>query len=225
LALPLGDRVIKVSVAGIYYDYSTERGWVIFDNSTLARYLPHQPPTNLAIYIRKDADATAVRRAVEAGLAKYRVVVAPNRALRQNAVVVFDRTFAITYALEGVAIVVAMLGAANALLAMVLDRRREFALLRYLGAAPAQVRRMILLEAGFLGVAANGLGLALGFVLSLVLIYIINKQSFGWTIQFHPPLALLAGASVLVLVTTIVAGIFPARAAAQLNPIEVIHEE
>jgi putative ABC transport system permease protein len=153
------------------------------------------------------------------------VVVAPNRTLRQNAVVVFDRTFAITYALEGVAVAVAMLGAANSLLAMVLDRRREFGLLRYLGAAPAQVRHMILLEAGFLGLAANLLGLALGFVLSLVLIYVINKQSFGWTIQFHPPIGLLAGASALVWMTTVLAGIYPARVAARLNPIEVIHEE
>jgi len=151
--------------------------------------------------------------------------VAPNRTLRQNAVVVFDRTFAITYALEGVAIAVAMLGAANSLLAMVLDRRREFGLLRYLGAAPVQVRRMILLEAGLLGLAANLLGLALGFVLSLLLIYVINKQSFGWTIQFHPPIALLVTASTLVWITTILAGIYPARAAARLNPIEVIHEE
>ena len=120
---------------------------------------------------------------------------------------------------------VAMLGAANSLLAMVLDRRREFGVLRYLGAAPAQVRRMILLEAGFLGLAANLLGLTLGFVLSLVLIYVINKQSFGWTIQFHPPIALLAGASALVWMTTVLAGIYPARVAARLNPIEVIHEE
>ncbi len=225
LDLPLGDRTVRVTVAGIYYDYSSERGWVIFDRSTLLKYLPNQPPTNLAIYTRKGADASEVQHALEERLAKYRVVVAPNRALRQNAVTVFDRTFAITYALEGVAIVVAMLGAANSLLAMVLDRRREFGMLRYLGAAPAQIRRMILLEAGFLGVAANLLGLALGFVLSLVLIYVINRQSFGWTIQFHPPLALLAGASALVLAATIVAGIFPARAAARLNPIEVIHEE
>jgi putative ABC transport system permease protein len=225
LALPLGDRTVQVTVAGIYYDYSSERGWVIFDRSTLLRYLPGQAATNLAIYLRKDADAAVARRAVEALLARFRVVVAPNRALRQSAVTVFDRTFAITYALEGVAIAVAMLGAANSLLALVLDRRREFGLLRFLGAAPAQVRRMILLEAGFLGVAANLLGLALGFALSLVLIYVINKQSFGWTIQFHPPLALLAGASALVLGATVVAGIFPARAAARLNPIEVIHEE
>ncbi|HLN02433.1 MAG TPA: FtsX-like permease family protein [Bryobacteraceae bacterium] len=225
LELPLGDRTVPVTVAGIYYDYSSERGWVIFDRSTLLKCLPHQPPTNLAIYVRKDADATEVRHTLEQRLANYRVVVAPNRTLRQNAVTVFDRTFAITYALEGVAIVVAMLGAANSLLAMVLDRRREFGMLRYLGAAPAQIRRMILLEAGFLGVAANALGLALGFVLSLVLIYVINKQSFGWTIQFHPPLALLTGASALVLAATVLAGIFPAHAAARLNPIEVIHEE
>jgi putative ABC transport system permease protein len=225
LELPLGDRTVPVTVAGIYYDYSSERGWVIFDRSTLLKYLPNQAPTNLAIYVRKDADATEVRRTLEQRLTNYRVVVAPNRTLRQNAVTVFDRTFAITYALEGVAIVVAMMGAANSLLAMVLDRRREFGMLRYLGAAPAQIRRMILLEAGFLGVAANALGLALGFVLSLVLIYVINKQSFGWTIQFHPPLALLTGASALVLAATVLAGIFPARAAARFNPIEVIHEE
>jgi putative ABC transport system permease protein len=225
LQLPIGAQTVRVTVAGIYYDYSSERGWVIFDRSTLLKYLPNQPVTNLAVYVRKGADATDVRHAVEARLANYRVVVAPNYALRQNAVTVFDRTFAITYALEGVAIAVAMLGAANSLLALVLDRRREFGLLRYLGAAPAQIRRMIVLEAGFLGVAANLLGLALGFALSLVLIYVINKQSFGWTIQFHPPLVLLAGASALVLLATILAGIFPARAAARLNPIEVIHEE
>jgi putative ABC transport system permease protein len=225
LRLALGDRLVNVTVAGIYYDYSSERGLVIFDRSTLLKYLPDLPATNLAIYARPGADSTELRYAVEARLANYRVVVAPNRTLRQNAVTIFDRTFAITYALEGVAIAVAMLGAANSLLAMVLDRRRELGLLRYLGAAPAQLRRMILLEAGFLGMAANLLGMALGFVLSLVLIYVINKQSFGWTIQFHPPFALLAAASALVWLATVLAGIYPARAAARLNPIEVIHEE
>jgi len=225
ISLALGDRLVKVTVAGVYYDYSSERGLVIFDRSTLLKYLPDLPATNLAVYARPGADPTDLRYAVEARLANYRVVVAPNRTLRQNAVTIFDRTFAITYALEGVAIAVAMLGAANSLLAMVLDRRRELGLLRYLGAAPAQLRRMILLEAGFLGMAANLLGLALGFVLSLVLIYVINKQSFGWTIQFHPPFALLAAASALVWLATVLAGIYPARAAARLNPIEVIHEE
>ena len=84
---------------------------------------------------------------------------------------IFDRTFAITWALEAVAILVAMLGAANSLLALVLDRRREFGLLRYLGASTAQIRGMILTEAAFLGLLAAMLGLALGLALSLLLIF------------------------------------------------------
>jgi putative ABC transport system permease protein len=152
-------------------------------------------------------------------------MIAPNDVLRRGAVEVFDRTFAVTYALEAVAIVVAMLGAANSLLALVLDRRREIGLIRYLGAAAGQVRRMILMEAGLIGLLAGSLGLALGMALSLVLIYVVNKQSFGWTIQFHPPVLLLAGALLLVWAVTVLAGVYPARFAARLQPVEVIHEE
>jgi putative ABC transport system permease protein len=121
--------------------------------------------------------------------------------------------------------VVAMLGAANSLLALVLDRRRELGVLRYLGASTAQIRRMILTEAAFLGLLAMLVGLALGFALSLLLVFVVNKQSFGWTIQFHPPYALLAAALVLVWCVTVLAGIYPARVAARTNPIDAIHEE
>ena len=153
------------------------------------------------------------------------MVIAPNATLRKVSIEIFDRTFAITWALEAVAIIVAMLGAANSLLALVLDRRRELGLLRYLGASGPQIRRMILTEAAFLGALALLLGLALGFALSLLLIFVVNKQSFGWTIQFHPPWALLAGALTLVWCVTVIAGLYPARMASRLNPIDVIHEE
>jgi putative ABC transport system permease protein len=151
--------------------------------------------------------------------------VAPNQTLRQAAVEIFDRTFAVTWALEGVAIFVAMLGAANCLLALVLDRRREFGMLRYLGAATSQIRRLILVEAGLIGFFALLLGAALGLVLSRLLIFVINKQSFGWTIQFHLPVAALGGAMLLIWAVTVLAGLYPARVAARLKPIEVIHEE
>jgi putative ABC transport system permease protein len=225
ITLPLGAHSVTVTVAGVYYDYSSELGWVIVDRSTLLKYLPDQPVTNLAVYVKPGVDPTAVRRRIEAAASGYRIVVAENKALRSAAVVVFDRTFAITYALEAVAIVVAMLGAANSLLALVLDRRREFGLLRFLGAAPAQIRRMVLIEAALLGLLADLLGLALGFVLSLLLIYVVNKQSFGWTIQFHPPVSLLAGALSLIWLATVAAGLYPARVASRLNPIEVVHLE
>jgi putative ABC transport system permease protein len=225
LEIPLGDRTLAATVAGIYYEYSSTQGYVILDRGTLLKYLPGQPPTNLAVYLRPGADPIAAQREIQKRTAAYRIVIAPNRALRRNALEIFDRTFAITYALEAVAILVAMLGAANSLLALVLDRRREFGLLRYLGASGRQIRRMVLLEAGFLGLLANLLGLALGLVLSLLLIYVVNKQSFGWTIQFHPPTALLALAVLAVWCVTVLAALYPARVAARLNPVEVIHEE
>jgi putative ABC transport system permease protein len=225
LVIPIGAHTVSLYVAGIYYEYSSSQGYVILDRSTLLKYLPNRPATNAAIYLAPGADRDAVQRAIQLRAAPYGVTVAPNQTLRKAAIEIFDRTFAITWALEAVAIVVAMLGAANSLLALVLDRRRELGLLRYLGASPEQVRRMILTEAAFLGLLAVLLGLALGFALSLLLVFVVNKQSFGWTIQFHPPYALLAGSLVLVWCVTVLAGIYPARVAARTNPIDAIHEE
>jgi putative ABC transport system permease protein len=223
LELPFGGGALRVKVSGIYYDYSSSQGWVMVDRATLLEHLPDHPPTSVAIYVTGKLDK--VQRGVQLLAAGSDVEISRNQALRQSALRVFDRTFAITWGLEAVAILVAMLGAANSLLALVLDRRRELGLLRYLGASVLQLRRVILLEAGFLGLLANVLGLALGFVLSLLLIFVINQQSFGWTIQFYPPYKLLGGASILIWCATVLAAFYPARVAGRLNPVEVIHEE
>ncbi|HUA18832.1 MAG TPA: FtsX-like permease family protein [Bryobacteraceae bacterium] len=225
LTLALGGRDVRFRVADVYYDYSNERGFIIMDRGTLMQYLPGDEPTNVAVYLKPGVSLDAGRRAVEAALAGRKVVVASNRALRQEGMRVFDRTFAITYALEAVAVLVAIMGVSGALLALVIDRRREFGLLRFLGGTGNQLRRIILFEAGLLGLLANVAGLILGLLLSLLLIFVINKQSFGWTIQFHWPVAILLGALGLVYVATVIAGLYPARIATRLVPIDVIHEE
>jgi len=225
LQIPLAGSLRSFKVLGIYYDYSTERGFIVVDRRTLLKYLPDPAASNLAVYLRPEADRASVRRGIDQVIAGRAVSVFTNSRLRRNAIEIFDRTFRITYALEAVAIVVAVMGIAGALLALVIDRRREFALLRYLGAAKGQVRRIILCEAGVIGLLANAVGLALGTALSLILIFVINKQSFGWTLQFHWPVALLLGALSAVYVATVLAGLYPARTAIRLNPIEVIHEE
>jgi len=111
------------------------------------------------------------------------------------------------------------------LLALVIDRRRELGLLRYLGASSLQIRKMILAEAGLLGLLSNIAGLCLGIFLSLILIFVINKQSFGWTIRFHWPIAVLLGGISVIWIATLLAGCYPARIAVRLNPLEVIHED
>ncbi len=225
IALALGAGLRKFKVLGIYYDYSTERGFVILDRRTLLKYLPDPAVSNLAVYLKPGANARAVRDRIAHVISGRAVMIFPNAILRRGGIAVFDKTFRITYALEAVAVIVAVMGIAGALLAMIIDRRREFALLRFLGAAQPQVRRIILCEAGLLGLLSNAIGLILGVILSFILIFVINKQSFGWTIQFHWPVAVLLSALTSVYIATVLAGLYPARAATQMNPIEVIHED
>jgi putative ABC transport system permease protein len=225
LQLPLGSKKHSFQVLGIYYDYSTERGFIVLDRHTLLKYLPDTAVSNIAVFLSPGADPNAVRRGIDEAISGSAVMVFTNGRLRREGIAVFDRTFRITYALEAVAVVVAVLGIAGALLAVIIDRRREFAILRFLGAAQPQVRNIILCEAGLLGLMANGIGLILGTLLSLILIFVINKQSFGWTIQFHWPVALLLAALTGVYVCTVLAGLYPARTATKMNPIEVIHED
>ncbi len=225
IVLPLGDRKVAFRVADVYYDYANERGYVIVDRATMLKYLPDPAASNVAVYLRPGASANTVRGEIERIAAGRKILILSNSNLKADAIKVFDRTFAITYALEAVAVVVAVMGIAGALLALVIDRRREFGLLRFLGASTAQIRKLILVEAGLLGLLANVAGLALGLVLSLLLVFVINKQSFGWTIQFHWPVAVLAGALTVVYAATVLAGLYPARIATRLNPIEVVHEE
>ena len=225
IKVPLGGRNVSLRIVDVYYDYASERGVIVIDRETLLRYLPDPAPSNLAVYVQQGANVDAVRQEIEFAAAGRNVLVFTDRDLRREAIRIFDRTFAITYALEAVAIFVAVMGIGGALLALVIDRRREFGLLRFMGAATGQLRKIILVEAGLLGMLANLVGLGLGFLLSLVLIFVINKQSFGWTIQFHWPVAVLVGALSAVYAATVVAGLYPARLATRLNPIEVIHEE
>jgi len=225
ITLALGGGRDSFRVADVYYDYSSERGNILMDRQTLLRYLPDAAPSNLAIYVSPESNLDAVRHEIERTAAGQRVLLFSNRDLRGEAIRIFDRTFAITYALEAVAVLVAVMGIAGALLALVIDRRRELGLLHFLGAAKNQIRKLILVEAGLLGLLANTAGLMLGFALSLVLIFVINKQSFGWTIRFHWPVEILLAAITIVYVATVLAGLYPAQVAVQLNPIEVIHEE
>jgi len=225
ITLSLGESRASFRVVDVYYDYSSERGSILMDRNVMLRYLQDPAASNLAIYAASDALVEDVRAQIERAAAGHRVLMFTNRDLRAEALRIFDRTFAITYALEAIAVLIAVMGVAGALLALVIDRRRELGLLRFLGAASGQIRKLIVIEAGLIGLLANFAGIVLGFALSLILIYVINKQSFGWTIRFHWPVAVLLGALTMVYVATVFAGLYPARVAVRLNPVEVVHEE
>ena len=182
--------------------------------------LPHSAlaPSGLSVYLKDDVDPDQARTRLLGAIGDTRrVLINTNQSLRTEVLRIFDSTFTITYALELIAILVAILGVSGTLLTLVLEREREFVMLRLIGTGRQQIRRMVVTEALLIGTISQGIGLVVGLLLSLVLIYVVNVQSFGWTIQFHLPLAFLLQSSLLMIVATAIAGLYPARRAVQLT--------
>ena len=179
----------------------------------------------MTAYLAEGADPDQVRDEILGTLGRERAVfINTNASLREQVLRVFDSTFAVTYALEAIAIAVSMFGVAATLLTLALERRQQIAVLRLIGAEHRHLRRMIVIEAALLGVVSLGIGLAVGMLLSLILVYVINVQSFGWTIQFHVPIEFLVRASLLILAATTLAGLYPARLAGRFQLVDLSAE-
>jgi putative ABC transport system permease protein len=216
--VPASAGPARMIVAAVYYDYSSDRGVISMDRATFARLYGRQGVSGLSVYLKPGVPPEAARERLLAAMdAPERLAITTQPWLRAEVLRIFDSTFAITYALELVAIVVAMLGVAGTLLTLMLERQHELTTLRLMGATGRQLRLMIVTEAAIIGAVGQAIGLAVGLALSLVLIYVINVQSFGWTIQFHLPWAFLIQSTVLVVVATAVAGLYPARRASRLR--------
>jgi putative ABC transport system permease protein len=178
----------------------------------------------LALYI-DPAQEQAVRQQAQAMVAPAGLSVQANRSIREEALRVFDRTFAITAALRLLAVVVAFIGVLSALLALQLERRRELATLRALGMTIGGLWKMTLLETGLMGAAAGVLAIPTGLVLALVLIYVINLRSFGWTIQLAVDPAIFLQALLIGLAAALLAGIQPMRRLARLEVADALRQE
>jgi predicted secreted hydrolase/ABC-type lipoprotein release transport system permease subunit len=186
--LPVAAGRARFGIAAVYFDYSSDRGIALMDGSTFRRHYGDFRPSNLSVYLKPGSEPEAVRRRILERAGKdHRVFVSTNAGLRREILRIFDSTFAVTWALEAIAVAVAMLGVASTLVTLVLERRQELAMLRLIGADAGQVTRMVIIEAALLGAASQLVGLLVGYLLSLLLIYVINVQSFGWTIHRDSP--------------------------------------
>lgn len=222
----VGDQLLVPTPAGpapfrlaaVYYDYSNDRGVLMMDRATFGRHFGELPPSGLTVYLKNPAAADEARMRLLAAIGPtHSVFITTNRALRSEVLRIFDSTFAITYALELVAILVAILGISGTLVTLVLEREGELTILRLVGTGRRQIRGMVVAEAVLIGAVSQAIGLAVGLALSMLLIYVINVQSFGWTIQFHLPWVFLAQSSALIVAATMLAGLYPARRAMLLT--------
>lgn len=225
---PAGEQM--VTVLGVFFDYATDGGKIVMDRALYHRWWKDTAVTVFPVYTNPGSDLEQARGALEETLARvphsaFAPIVLSNAELRREILRIFDRTFALTYVLEAIAVIIAMLGIVNTLVTSVVERRRELATLQAIGGSPGQVTALILWEAGYLGLLGTAMGLVGGFALAWILIRVINRQSFGWTIQLSWPFGLTAEIALMALAAALVAGLWPARWAARQPLIDGLRYE
>lgn len=211
-------------IEDVFYDYASDLGYIIIPRETFKDIYKDTTISNYAIYLDPKADLDSVRAEILSKISG-RIAINSTRELRKQAITIFDRTFAITYALHTIAVIVSILSVMNALFALTIESRREFAILRYLGAGKKELSLIVYLQASILALVGNTGGIGLGYILSLLLTHVINKQSFGWSVQYSIPYDFLLQSSLLVLITAVASAAIPARIAARTLAPSVIRDE
>ena len=202
---------VDFPVLGIYYDYASTAGTVWMALEVYRQHWEDPTITAASLDLQDGADADTLAAALQAVLNPLQQLsIRPNRVLRAEVLEVFDRTFAITSALQLLATLVAFMGVLSALLSLELERQRELGILRSLGLTARQLWGLVLLETGLLGSVAGLLALPTGYVLALILVYIINRRSFGWTLQMQVLPEPFVQALLLAVAAALLAGIYPA---------------
>ncbi len=222
-----GDRDFKV--AGVYYDYASDRGLVLMSRATYLRHWRDPQLTGFSVDLKPGADLDEAVRTLRAALAKEPggdgLSLQSNRSLKEVSMVIFDRTFRITDVLRLVSGMVAFIGVLSALMALQLERARELGVLRATGLTPGQVWQLVTSQTGLMGLAAGLLSIPVGLALAAIMIYVINRRSFGWTIRMEVDPMILVSAMVLALAAALLAGIYPAWKMARTSPALALREE
>ena len=215
LTLPLAGAQVPVRVRGVWRDYARQFGAVAMDEADYRRITGDERLNDLALWLAPGASAAAVQDGLRALLPDPQMLeFASASELRQLSLRIFDRSFAVTYYLQAVAIAIGLVGIAASLSAQVLARRKEFGLLAHLGLTRRQVVGVVAGEAGAWVAAGTLVGLMLGVAVSMVLVFVVNPQSFHWTMDLVLPWGRLAALAGAVLVAGTATAAFSARRAA-----------
>jgi putative ABC transport system permease protein len=224
LVLPLAGRAQRFAVAGVWRDYARGNGAVLVDRGRYVALTGDDLANDAGLWLAPGQPAAPVRAALTA-LGGGQIELTDPGEIRVLSLAAFDRTFAVTYALEGAAVLIGLLGLSSAIGTEVLARRREFGMLRHLGLARRQIVRMLAAEGLAVGFAGLLVGAALGFAMSLVLIYVVNVQSFHWGMQLHVPWGALGGFGAAMLVLSGLTAVVSGRQALSGDAVRAVRED
>lgn len=206
LALPLAGQVHTFRVAGIWRDYARQHGAVLIESDLYRRITGDERSNDVWIHLAADVDVTTVINTLRDMLGEQTVEIAQTAEIRAISLEIFDRTFLVTYLMQGVAIVIGLFGIGTTFAALATRRRKEFGMLRHLGLRCHEVGRLLALEGGLSAAVGVGVGMVAGAAIAFVLVEVINRQSFHWSMDMSLPLGGLAlFAAVLVALASLAA--------------------
>jgi putative ABC transport system permease protein len=218
LTLTFGGTRHTWDVLAVYRDYRTGGGVVYIDLGIFQEIYGDNRIGGVNLFLNPGADPHGVRSDLLKRFgSRYALSVAIGGDLRKNVLTVFDETFSITYVLMFIALLVAALGVATTLSLLIRERRRQLGMIMAVGGSPGQVRLMVVLEAFLMGSAGHVIGMGCGLILSYLLIFVINKQSFGWTFLYEVPPWTGLISFILIVLTAMLAAVPPANAASRVN--------
>ncbi len=226
ITLPTSDGDREFRILARYQSYDINASAVMISRYNYDRYFDDEGVDTLGLYLADEAsvdDVIAQVRSVSEG--RQRLRVDSNARIRDLSLEIFDQTFLITDVLYWLAIGVAFIGILGAMLALQLERAREFAMLRALGMTPGQVGSMVTTQTGVIGFLSGIAAIPLGVVMAWVLIKVINRRAFGWQIDMAVTPDILVSALVFAVGASLLAGFYPAWRAARSRPAVVMREE
>jgi putative ABC transport system permease protein len=226
IELPLAGKAVWFTVAGVWRDYARPQGAVVIERERYIELTGDRSASGGALWLAPGVSPDAIARAIGHDVpGGERLELASTGELRELSLQIFDRTFAVTYALELAAVAIGLLGLASSFGALVLARRREFGALRHLGMTRRQVGMMLATEGSLLSAIGIIVGLALGWLISLILIQVVNRQSFHWGMSLTMPWSLFAAAAVVVLALATATAIVSGRRAMSRDAVQAVKDD
>jgi putative ABC transport system permease protein len=226
ITLPLAGRAFPFVVAGVWRDYARQQGAIIVERAVYVALTGDATANDAALWLEPGTREEDVRRELEARLGSdEKLTFAAPGDIRAISLRIFDRTFAVTYALEAAAVGLGLTGLSSSFGALVFARRREFGMLRHVGLTRRQIAGMLATE----GLAVSGIGLftglGLGWLMSLILVYVVNRQSFHWSMDLHVPWVPLLALALVLLALATATTLISARSAMSDDAVRAVKDD
>lgn len=211
VTMQVQDQIIERNIEGVFYDYSSHQGTIIMNRDDFLHYYPNESPLGIGIFVQENDSLQTVRDNFRQKIpSHYTLDIMLNRELRGEIMKVFERTFAITYALQLISSIVAGIAVLSILFALVNERKQDLALLQSIGATNTQVTLLVICKALMMGVTGLTGGITAGYFVGVILVDVVNLQSFNWTLRFAIPWLDIMLMTLLVLISCCIAAIAPA---------------